>query len=145
MLGDLLDEKRNEIARDVSDNWRFGNDDDFYCQVRDNVWQILCNDFKELSSNQRDIEYKIIMVLIEEKYIHNNWKARELFEKTNMIFVDKRRLEINDIVFEKGNDIFKIELYDNKLWLENINMETIAIVPFDKIINIKIGEDNGRV
>ena len=135
----LSDDKRNEIARDISDYWKHnGSDDEFYYNCRDNVD---CEVGELIEDNDDwNRECDIIMELIENKYRYDNWEARELFEETDKIIIQYKDLMINDMMF-RGN-VWSIELYGHKVYVLDKNDKVICDIDYCRIESIRIGDDN---
>ena len=130
----LTEEKRHEIAREVSDYWKVNcTDDDFYDNCRENVEL-------EVDENLSDDEYYVecnkIMDLIENIYRHDNWEARELFKEKNKIMVKFRNVIINGMLFR--TNVLYIELFGHIVHLCNYKGNTISEIDINKIESIEI-------
>ena len=131
---ELSNDKRNEIAIDVSDYWKYnGSDDEFYYNCRDNVECEVGELIKDNDDWNRECD--IIMELIENKYKYDNWEARELFENTDVVIVDgKHRIMVNDVII---NDVWSIEKNGGEVSIMNANIE-ICVIGYNDITSIKI-------
>ena len=138
----ISEEKRHEIARDVSDYWKHnGFDSEFYENCEETVGYELYDEYYKqgldeyVGSNEYDDDYDKIMDLIENKYINDNWEAIELFENTDEIIVQYRTLIINDMYFR---NVYSIKKNDNEIQLLNAIGEEISYINYHMINNMKI-------
>lgn len=138
----LSNPQRHNIAMETAEYWKHNcSDDKFYYNCRDTISDELeYNQGIPHNTDEFSKEYKIILNLIEEIYLKDNWKAIQFFDKKGVdgvVIVQYEDLIINNIVI-KG--VWSAELEYDTVVLYNAIEEEIGHIKFSEITDIKIGD-----
>lgn len=143
---ELTNTQRHDIARETAEYWKYnGSDDEFYYNCKDTVTAELEYINQEIPFDNEaefDKEYRIILNLINEVYLKDNWKAIKFFDENSVrgvVIAQYRDVRINDMTIK---NVWSIELEYNMVMLYNAIDELIGSINYYDIIDIELGDND---